>query len=65
MAGRDYWVSIAHSADADDLGEHILTGVEIEHDPATNQLRGLGRRTFADLGAPDTAGHFDILLRSR
>ncbi|MEN3337220.1 MAG: hypothetical protein V7647_896 [Acidobacteriota bacterium] len=26
MAGRDYRVSIAQSADADDLREHILTG---------------------------------------
>lgn len=26
MAGRDYWLSIAQSADADDLREHILTG---------------------------------------
>ncbi|MFL6280976.1 MAG: class I SAM-dependent methyltransferase [Vicinamibacterales bacterium] len=26
MAGRDYWLSIAQSSDADDLGEHILTG---------------------------------------
>jgi SAM-dependent methyltransferase len=26
MAGRDYWASIAQSADADDLREHILTG---------------------------------------
>ncbi len=26
MAGRDYWLSIAESSDADDLREHILTG---------------------------------------
>jgi SAM-dependent methyltransferase len=26
MAGRDYWLSIASSNDADDLREHILTG---------------------------------------
>ena len=26
MAGRDHWLSIAQSADSDDLREHILTG---------------------------------------
>ena len=39
--------------------------VEVEHDPATNQLRILGRRTFAAICAPETTGHFEVLLRSQ
>jgi len=38
--------------------------IEVDHDPATNQLRVLGRRTFEEARRA-TAGHFEILLRSR
>jgi SAM-dependent methyltransferase len=38
--------------------------VEVEHDPATNQLRILGRRPFAGICAPGTTGHFEVLLTS-
>jgi SAM-dependent methyltransferase len=39
--------------------------VEVDHDPATNQLRVLGRRSFDDARRPDAKGHFEVLLRSK
>ncbi len=39
--------------------------VEVDHDPATHQLRVLGRRPFADVCARDTTGHYEVLLSSR
>ncbi len=39
--------------------------VEVDHDPATHQLRVLGRKPFDVVAAPDARGHFEILLRSQ
>lgn len=39
--------------------------VEVDHDPATHQLRALGRRSLADVSAPGVTGHYEVLLRSR
>jgi SAM-dependent methyltransferase len=39
--------------------------VEVDHDPATNQLRVLGKRSLEEVCAPGAAGHFEVLLRSR
>ncbi len=40
-------------------------GVEVEHDPATNQLRVLGRSTVDELRARRDGGHYELLLRTR
>lgn len=39
--------------------------VEVDHDPATDQLRVLGRRSLQEVCAPDATGHYEVLLRSR
>ena len=39
--------------------------VEVDHDPATHQLRVLGRKAFDEVAASDAQGHYEVLLRSR
>jgi hypothetical protein len=39
--------------------------VEVEHDPATHQLRVLGREAFDALRVAEDGGHYEVLLRSR
>ena len=39
--------------------------VEVEHDPATHQLRVLGREAFDTLRAAEDGGHYEVLLQSR
>jgi hypothetical protein len=39
--------------------------VEVDHDPATHQLRILGHRTFAKARASGGSRHYEVLLRSR
>ncbi len=39
--------------------------VEVDHDPATHQLRVLGRTPFHAARAADARGHYEVLLRSR
>jgi len=39
--------------------------VEVDHDPATDQLRVLGRPSFHAACAADARGHYEVLLRSR
>ena len=39
--------------------------VEVEHDPATHQLRVLGREAFDTLRTAEDGGHYEVLLRSR
>jgi hypothetical protein len=39
--------------------------VEVDHDPATHQLRVLGRKAFDTVSASDAQGHYEVLLRSR
>jgi SAM-dependent methyltransferase len=60
-----------------DFGENVLQVVdeagvfeagpcvEVEHDPATHQLRVLGEQPFDSLRHADDGGHFEVLLRSR
>jgi SAM-dependent methyltransferase len=57
-----------------DFGQHVLdlvadSGlfaagpcVEVDHDPATHQLRVLGRRTLADARAAAGRAHYELLL---
>jgi SAM-dependent methyltransferase len=59
--GSNVFATIASTGLFDVPGD----SVEVEHDPVTNQLRVLGRRSFGEICAPDTAGHFEVLLRSR
>ena len=59
--GSNVFATIASTGLFDVPGD----SVEVEHDPATNQLRVLGRRSFGEICAPETAGHFEVLLRSR
>jgi SAM-dependent methyltransferase len=59
--GSNVFASIASTGLFDVPGECV----EVEHDPATNQLRILGRSRFDEICAPGTAGHFEVLLRSR
>ena len=54
------------------LAEAAATGsydygdcVEVDHDPATHQLRVLGRAPYGEASAPDVSGHYEVLLRSR
>jgi SAM-dependent methyltransferase len=63
-AGSDFGTNVFASVASTgmfDAGECV----EVEHNPATHQLRVLGRRQFEDVCAPDTTGHFEVLLRSR
>jgi len=39
--------------------------VEVEHDPATHQLRVLSRASFADARAQRGSRHYEMVLRSR
>jgi SAM-dependent methyltransferase len=39
--------------------------VEVDHDPATHQLRALGRRSLQAVCTSGVTGHFEVLLRSR
>jgi SAM-dependent methyltransferase len=39
--------------------------VEVDHDPATHQLRVLGRTSFGAARAAGARGHYEVLLRSR
>jgi hypothetical protein len=39
--------------------------VEVDHDPATHQLRVLGRRPFADVCTAGATGHYEVLLHTR
>jgi SAM-dependent methyltransferase len=39
--------------------------VEVEHDPATHQLRVLGQETFDTLRLAADGGHYEVVLRSR
>ena len=39
--------------------------VEVDHDPATHQLRVLGRQPFDDVRRLDDGGHYEVLLRAR
>jgi hypothetical protein len=39
--------------------------VAVDHDPATHQLRVLGRTSFHAALAADARGHYEVLLRSR
>jgi SAM-dependent methyltransferase len=60
-----------------DFGVHVLELVHdagifdlpacsiVEHDPATHQLRVLGRLSFEEARASDGAAHVEILLRRR
>jgi hypothetical protein len=40
-------------------------GVEVDHDPATHQLRVLGRTLFNTARADGAQGHYEVALRSR
>jgi SAM-dependent methyltransferase len=44
-----------------DAGECL----EVDHDPATHQLRVLGREAFDTLRLAAEGGHYEVLLRSR
>jgi SAM-dependent methyltransferase len=59
--GSDVFATIASTGLFDVPGECV----EVEHDAETNQLRILGQRRFNEICAPDTSGHFEVLLRSR
>jgi len=60
-----------------DFGENVLklvadTGLfqvescaEVEHDPASHQLRQVARRSFAELSHASDNLHYEVLLRSR
>lgn len=39
--------------------------VEVEHDPATHQLRAIGRAPFDEVRQLPSGGHYEVLLRSR
>jgi 2-polyprenyl-3-methyl-5-hydroxy-6-metoxy-1,4-benzoquinol methylase len=39
--------------------------VEVDHDPATHQLRVLGREAFDTLRLAADGGHYEVVLRSR
>jgi trans-aconitate methyltransferase len=39
--------------------------VEVDHDPATHQLRVLGREAFDTLRQAGEGGHYEVVLRSR
>jgi hypothetical protein len=39
--------------------------VEVDHDPATHQLRVLGRERFDTLRMAADGGHYEVVLRSR
>jgi hypothetical protein len=39
--------------------------VEVDHDPATHQLRVLGREAFDTLRLAGEGGHYEVVLRSR
>ncbi len=39
--------------------------VEVDHDPATHQLRVLGREAFDTLRQAADGGHYEVVLRSR
>ena len=39
--------------------------VEIDHDPATHQLRVLGRTTFNTARAAGAQGHYEVVLSTR
>ena len=38
---------------------------EVDHDPATHQLRVLGRQSFDAVRRLDDGGHYEVLLRAR
>jgi hypothetical protein len=38
---------------------------EVEHDPASHQLRQVARRSFAELSQASDNLHYEVLLRSR
>jgi hypothetical protein len=52
------FVSEAEAFDAGDC-------VEVDHDPQTNQLRVLGRRSFDGARGAVESTHFEVLLASR
>jgi SAM-dependent methyltransferase len=39
--------------------------IEVDHDPATHQLRVLGRQPFADVRRLADGGHYEVLLSTR
>jgi SAM-dependent methyltransferase len=64
-ADSDFGSNVFASAAATGMFDAVGDCVEVEHDEVTNQLRVLGRRPFAQVCAPATSGHFEVLLRSR
>jgi SAM-dependent methyltransferase len=73
MAPAVYLLSRADSDfDTNVFAEVAATGmfdvgecVEVDHDPATHQLRVLGRKPFDAVSASGAKGHYEVLLRSR
>jgi SAM-dependent methyltransferase len=51
-------IGLTHRFDASDC-------VEVDHDPATHQLRVLGRQPFDDVRRLEDGGHYEVLLRTR
>jgi SAM-dependent methyltransferase len=64
-ADSDFGTNVFASVASTGRYEAVGQCVEVDHDPATHQLRVLGRRTFEEVSAPGATGHFEVLLRSR
>jgi SAM-dependent methyltransferase len=63
-ADSDFGTNVLQEVSAAGLYDVNIT-VEVEHDPATHQLRVLRPVSFDEMRAPDARGHFETLLRSR
>ena len=63
-AGSDFGPNVL--ASIDDLGIfEVEACVEVDHDPATHQLRVLGRPSPEQVRTLEDGGHFEVLLMSR
>jgi SAM-dependent methyltransferase len=63
-ADSDFATNVLQEVSATGLYD-VKSGVEVEHDPATNQLRALRTVPFDEIRAPDVRGHYETVLRSR